>query len=219
MEDKYEKNGITFDSLYDYDDFEVFETKLSNSTSLQIKRFERDIYTPEEKKIIKNEKGEEELKNIPLQSYVRWKYNEHKSKNSNEKELDKLLGLNHNRHILSNAKIVEWSDGSTQLVIGDQYFDIQYSERKNIHFGVTDKVGIIVNKPIQKRMIITPSGENKNEVQAVTDAGKVKLAYNFYNPNEYRKEDYSNNKLSKAKFKEMFEKETGKKRKRSDNFN
>jgi hypothetical protein len=216
--DDQEQFDIDFDNLFNYDEFEVYETKLGNSSSLQVKKFNSETYKPEANQIIKNEKGQEESKNIPLQSFVRWKYSEDKPNDSKEKELDNQLGIKTNKQIISNAKIIEWSDGSSQLLIGNEYYDIRLSELNNIHFGITTHDSIIVNKPIKQRMIITPL-DSKREKIAIADAGKVKLAYNFYNPNEYKKDDYISNKLSKAKFKEVFEKATGKKRGRSDSHN
>src|SRR5689334_15534620 len=113
-----------------------------------------------------NEKGQEEYKNIPLQSYIRWKYTDNTNTvEIKEKELNKLLGIKSKRQIISNAKLVEWSDGTIQLVIGDQYYDVKLSDLKNIHFGlITSNDQIIVNKPISKRMIVTHSE------QAITKA-------------------------------------------------
>jgi hypothetical protein len=221
MADNYEEEGIIFDNLYNYEDFEVYETKLNNLISFQTKKFNKETYTPEPKKMLMNEKGQEEHKNIPLQNYIRWKYTDNPETSNNESkelELNKLLGLKTKRQVISNAKLVEWSDGTSQLVIGDQYYDVKLSDLKNNYFGVPYNDSIIVNKPISQRMNITPSDlDTKVEVSQGfgAQASKVKLAYNFYNPNEYKKEDYANVKFSKAKFKE-FEKNDKQGRKKSD---
>jgi len=92
---------------------EIIEGKLSNITHLQEKEFNINTYINEPKLKIKNEKDEEEIKLIPLQNYIRWKYDKEKKKP------------------ISNTKLIEWSDGSYQLVVGDKFFDIKCTDYIN----------------------------------------------------------------------------------------
>jgi hypothetical protein len=206
--DEHNELNLPFDTLYDFKGYEIYETKFNNMSMLGLNKYDSKTYTHDEKIAIKNDKGDEEIKNIPPQSYIRWKYSNGSDEHSKEKELDSQLGLSNDYKILSNSKIVEWSDGSYQLVIGDEYFDIKFSEIDNIRFGVSsnDNENIIVNDKVQKRMILTPSEHRGDRVKHTEDSTKVKLAYNYYNPNEYRKEDYGNTKFGKNKFKDVFDK-------------
>ena len=208
---------ISYDNLYDFNGYDVYETKFNNMSYFQYNKYDSKTYNADDKVIIKNENGNDEVKNIPLNSYIRWKYNGEDT-HSKEKDLDNLIGLINNKKIQSNAKIVEWSDGTYQLIIGDDYYDIKFSDLKNIRFGLSsdNNENIFVNKPIDGRMILTPCDYQGEKSKLAEDSTKVKLAYNYYNPNEYKKEEYGANKYNRNKFKDFFEKET-KRRKKSEN--
>ena len=58
--------------------------------------------------------------------------------------------------IESNAKIVQWSDGSYSLTIGEEIFDIQAEElRKTNCFVEFEKFAIYKGK-IKQKMIVKP---------------------------------------------------------------
>ena len=62
----------------------------------------------------------------------------------NTKDIDNYLYLNEksnstNNKMISNTKIVEWSDGTMQLLIGNEYFDINLSNIDNSRYAIYDK--------------------------------------------------------------------------------
>ena len=67
------------------DNIEIFEGKFSLLTHFQEKCFDPNTYVKENKIKIKNEKDEIEYKYIPLENYIRWKYNNNKKIISNAK--------------------------------------------------------------------------------------------------------------------------------------
>jgi len=192
-----EEIQMNYQELFDFAKYDVMEAKFNTMTTLQSKSYSSDTYIPEENFNVKNEKGVDEIKEIQLNQFIRWKYNN--NENLRENILDTTLGIKNltNKAISSNAKIVEWSDGSHQLIIGDQHYDILFSEMDNVRFGVRDKSIVVVNKPTRKRLILTPSefstGNKKLErvVDTQETSQKTKLAYNFYDKQIYRKEDFS----------------------------
>lgn len=164
---------IEYDKLQSIIPEDIYEGKLNVMCSFQPKAYNPEKYKPEEKIKIKNEKDEEELKQIPIKNYIRWRVN--------------------GKDIQSNAKIVEWSDGSRQLLIGDEYFDLMFSTMDNVRFGLKDDDNIsIINKPIIKRMLLTQSEKDitKEELDK-GDANKVKLSYSYYDKKTYKKEDFA----------------------------
>ena len=72
---------ITYDKLTNLnsEDYEIIEGKLSTITHFQPLIYNPETYKLEEKIKIKNEKGETEYKQIPLENYIRWKYNQNKN--------------------------------------------------------------------------------------------------------------------------------------------
>jgi hypothetical protein len=217
---------INYEELYNFDNYEVMEAKFNIMTAVQTKIFDKEKYIPEEKFTVKNEKGEDETKEIPLGQFIRWRYEDDPS--DEICELDEILGIKklNDRKMKSNSKIVEWSDGTHQLIIGDEYYDIMFSAMDNVRFGVHDKNknSVIVNKPIKQRLILTPSefSTHVKKVEKVIDKSessqKTKLAYNFYDKQEYRKEDFTSvfGKKKNQNVKKKTEQLINRKRKKSN---
>jgi len=200
---EFEEIKISPEKKFNFSDYEVLEAKFNILTTFQSKVYDSAKYKPEETIVIKNEKGEEEIKEIPLANYIRWKYKDtevNQNRSEIDAELNKAFGiknLNPNKTIESNAKIVEWSDGSFQLIIGEEHFDIMFSNMDNVRFAMEDKEQnlTMINKPIKKRMILTPSeySQRSNEKISKQDESsqKVKVVYSYYDKQEYNKDDYS----------------------------
>jgi hypothetical protein len=233
---------IPYDKLYDFKKFDVMEAKFNIMAMMQMKAYENSKYKPEEKIVIQNEKGVDESKEIPLTNYIRWRYENNSNDDitdnvSNVNELDEALGIknipanNLNKKIESNAKIVEWSDSTFQLLIGDEYFDIMFSNMDNVRFGIDSKDTniTIVNKPVKQRIILTPSEYTKSMRQKEKiinhneNAQKVKVAYSYYDKQAYNKDEFStkfgkkkqNNPLQRPKEASEISKAISRKRKRS----
>jgi hypothetical protein len=208
---EYEEIKVTPEKKFNFTDYEVLEAKFNIMTTLQSRIFDSSKYKPEDKIKIKNEKGEEEAKDIPLVNYLRWKYKDINDNQEHpsciEAELEQAFGiktLNINKKLESNAKIVEWSDGTFQLIIGEEHFDIMFSNMDNVRFGIEDREHnlTLINKPIKKRMILTPSEFSQKTNEKVSkqedNTQKVKVAYSYYDKQEYKKDEFSS-KYAKKK--------------------
>lgn len=214
----FDQVELPFDYLHDFSECEVWEAKFTNLTTLQTSVFEGSKYKAEEKIKIKNEKGEDVEKNVPIGSYIRFRYDDDLADLTDE--VEQAFGLEEtirDKKLVSNARIVEWSDGTHQLVIGDEYFDIMFSNMENTRFGILNEEQnvTVVNKQVKQRMILTPCEYDYNKKERkVTESqesgSKVKLAYSFYDTNEYKKDDFGGKYGAKKS-----EKNTGKKRRRS----
>ena len=156
---------ITYDKLTNLnsEDYEIIEGKLSTITHFQPLIYNPETYKLEEKLKIKNEKGETEYKQIPLENYIRWKYNQ-------------------NNNLISNAKLIEWSDGTFQLVIGDKFFDVSFTKMNNVRYGIkiNDNISLI-NQSVTKRMLISKN-ENDTLKMNYDNVGKskVKVSYSYF---------------------------------------
>lgn len=212
--------GVNYDKLHNFNQYEVYETKFNIITNFQMTGYDNTKYKPEDKTILLNEKGEEEIKEIPPSSYIRWRYSKEKEegvKNNSEGKLTEDLAIKNKGQLESNAKIVEWSNGSYQLVIGDEYYDIMFTNIDNVRLGVMDPNGVIVSNQIKQRILLTPSEQTEmKRTEKLNKTGEnsslVKLAYSFYDKQEYKKDDY-NTKFSLKK--KSNEKVSSKKRRRS----
>lgn len=65
-----------------------------------------------------------------MANFIRWRYSDNAEASHNDAEKEKLtkqVGLDQkeNKKLESNTKVIEWSDGSVSLVIGEQTFEIQ----------------------------------------------------------------------------------------------
>ena len=227
----------SYETLANFNNQDILEAKFNVMTAIQPKAFEKENYKPEEKVVLKNDKNEDEVKEIPLNNYIRWR-NVNKSQEDEmaekEKEREKpsqLLGFkktDKSKKMESNARIVEWSDGSLQLIIGEECFDVMLSTMDNIRLGIKDPVSqsIVINKPVKHRMLLTPSefSTGVKKVEKVIDADesnlKVKLAYSYYDKQSYNKDEFSNKfmkKNPKEEIKKINPDKLFKKRKRSTN--
>ena len=164
-EEVLETISIPYDKLtnLEKDNFEIIEGKLSTITHYQPIIFNPETYKMEEKLKIKNEKGEIEYKQIPLENYIRWKYNQ-------------------NKNIISNAKLIECSDGTHQLVIGNKFFDVTFTNMNNVRFGlkVDDNLSVI-NQIVSKRMLISKNESDSPKMKhEQIGKSKVKLNYFFF---------------------------------------
>ena len=206
-----EEIEVPYDNLVDFDNFEIYETKMGNLARIQPKAFKKDTYKLEEALKIIDQKGEEFEKKIPLMNYIRWRYSENETEEEVNEENTYLKKLNLEtkikRKIESNAKIVEWSDGTWQLIIGEEMTDITLSDINNIRVGVVNKEKDIIHvgKNLEKKLILKASEFNKKELNNsnanITDkttGSKVKLAFSYYDKNEYVKDDFGG-KFGKAK--------------------
>ena len=155
---------------------EIFEGKLSIFSSFQFKGFDSDTFKPEGKIKIRNEKDEEEFKTIPVLNYIRWK---------NENLMQK-----------SNSKIVEWSDGSYSLFIGEKHFDILLTNMDNIRYGINAGDVSLISNPVKKRMVVT--SDDGISQQQEQKGSMVQIKGRYYNAQICKKEEMSS-KYSRRK--------------------
>jgi len=229
-EEKYEDINIIYDNLFDFKNYEIFETKFSSLTRPQQKAFDSKTYEKEKPLLIKNERGQDTEKIILHKNFMRWKYSQEDiddttdniETNDNDPFNLTKLGIKDkiNKKIETNSKIIEWSDGSYQLVIGDTYFDILISDAANTNIGLLDIENDIVNvgKSIDKKMILMVSEDFEDrdflETNKHLERSKVKLANTFFDSTHYVKDENMNKYSKKPSKKEDNESMAGRKRSR-----
>ena len=160
-------------------DIEIFEGKLGLISYIEDKVFNKSQYKIEPKPNIKNENGEEESKPIPLERFIRFK-------------------LDDKKKLKSNAKLVEWSDGSMSLFIGKKYFNISTQKLMNSRIGVkvNDDMSLVgLNIPKRMTASLTEEDEIKIKKFIEDDRSKVKISYTI----KGTKEDNVKNKYLKKK--------------------
>lgn len=215
VEEKMEVK-IPYKLTYDFKHFDVYETKLGNLTAIQDKLFNKDTYKPEEPIILTDDKGKTVEKKIPLENYIRWKYSDsHIQKDTTEKLLLEHFNIKPliDKEIVSNARIVEWSDGSFQMAIGSHYYDIILSDANNLRFTVDcpqHHVQLLGSK-IRSKMILKKSqmleqdSEDLDEFTSISNVrsgdSKVKTThFSYFEKNKYSKEDFSSRSGKLASF-------------------
>ena len=173
--DKIEALYLNKDQYSFPKDIEVFEGKLGLISYLQENIYNKSQYKIEPKPSIINENGENENKPIPLERFIRFKLDDKKLK--------------------SNAKLVEWSDGTMSLFIGKKYFDISTQQLYNSRIGVKiDDELSLVGLNIPKRMTASLTEEDAIKVKKYTEdvTSKVKISYTIEGDNnEYLKSNKS----------------------------
>ena len=165
-------------------DIELFEGKLGLISYLQEKVYNSKNYQPEPKPHIINENGEKEVKSIPLERFIRFK-------------------LDENRKLKSNAKLVEWSDGTMSLFIGKKYFNITTQKLMNCRIGVkvNDELSLIgLNIPNRMTASLREEDTINAKKYREDETSKVKITYasqrnnTFAEPEKNKKNKFLNKK-------------------------
>ena len=157
-------------------DIEIFEGKLGLISYIEDKVFNKSQYKIEPKPNIKNENGEEESKPIPLERFIRFK-------------------LDDKKKLKSNAKLVEWSDGSMSLFIGKKYFNISTQKLMNSRIGVkiNDELNLVgLNIPNRMTASLTEEDALLARKFKEDESSKVKITYA-----NQSKDNYDMNKNNK----------------------
>lgn len=69
-------------------------------------------------------------------------------------------------NIESNAKIIEWDDGSFSVAIGDEMFDVRKEEIHNSSIYIKYDSEIVVQKSgISDKIFVKPSHRNTRHIQ------------------------------------------------------
>ena len=157
-------------------DIEIFEGKLGLISYLDEPIYNSKNYQIQPKPSIINESGKKEEKPIPLERFIRFK-------------------LDENRKLKSNAKLVEWSDGSMSLFIGKKYFNISTQKLMNCRIGVkiNDEVSLVgLNIPNRMTAFLTEEDALLARKFKEDESSKVKITYT-----NQSKDNYDMNKNSK----------------------
>ena len=155
-------------------DIEIFEGKLGLISYFKEPIFNKSEYSIEPKPSIINENGEKEEKPIPLERFIRFK-------------------LDDKKKLKSNAKLVEWSDGSMSLFIGKKYFNISTQKMINSRIGVKVNDDLsLVGLNIPKRMTASLTEEDAIKVKKFTEENinKTKISYTIKGDNDYVKSKF-----------------------------
>ena len=162
-------------------EIEIFEGKLGLISYLAEPIYNPKTYTPEPKPQIINEKGEVEKKAIPLERFIRFK-------------------LDDNKKLKSNAKLVEWSDGTMSLFIGKKYYNITTQKLMNYRIGVkiNDEMSLVgLNIPNRMTASLTEEDAINSRGYKEDDTNKVKITY--VNQRSVASDDKNNKFLSKKR--------------------
>lgn len=112
--------------------------------------------------IIWFQKGVETEKVCMIEDIIRWRIapNQHRPENQDFSltHLDKKLEIDQASHakVESNTKIVQWSDGSYSLAIGDEFFEINMENLTNRQFYAQFEKFLLFKGSINKKMIVKP---------------------------------------------------------------
>lgn len=224
--------GIPYNKLYNFSDYDIYEGKFGNIARIQFSCFDSKTYEPEAPIVFIDEKGHRVEKIFPYDKFIRWRYSNEEGKVTQEKDeteenLLRILNIENQdrRHIESNARIVEWSDGSFQLIIGNEYFDININKSANTRLAVNadNEHALVIGESIKKKMIIKRNFkyENLNRRESISfedirklkennkEDSKIKTFHSYYNKNKFSTEEYKSKsgKISAALIKQIQKRE------------
>ena len=149
--------------------------KLLNIVKIQNKPFDESTYHPEKPIKYMNEHGKEVIKSFNLLNVIRWRYANKEAKEpytetETVKKLRDSIGYTArypDKKIETNTKIVEWSDGTSSLVVGDEYFDMIHSKSNNTHVYLKSDDLLVHKHKVENKVIIKPSNISKRAHKAI----------------------------------------------------
>ncbi len=221
---------IPYNKLYNFKDYDVFEGKFGNIARIQFSCFNPDEYEPENPIILTDEKGHKVEKVFPYDKFIRWKYSTDNNKHNlnedeTEKELLELFNLENqqDKEIQSNARIIEWSDGSHQLLIGNEFFDINVNKVSNTRLAINceNEHSLMLGDSIRNKMIIKRNMKYDSKAakrresysyedirplkEMIKEDTKVKTFHSYYNKNKFTREEYmsKSGKISESLIKKV----------------
>ena len=99
---------------------------------MQPKAYNSD-YVPEKPIKYSNEQGKIVSQKFNLLNVVRWRYAEDSPKTNEPLQAEGAGYVQTEQQCRkeSNTKVVKWSDGTYSLVVGDEYFDMNFSKCNN----------------------------------------------------------------------------------------
>ena len=156
-------------------DGENFEIKLLNIVKIQSKPFDPNTYNPEKPIVYVNEHGKEIVKKFNLLNVVRWRYADKNCTQTFEnteyiKHLREAIGYKErypDRKIESNTRVVEWSDGTHSIIVGDEYFDMNFSKSNHSHVYLKSDDILVHKNKMNQKCIIKPSKISKRATKAI----------------------------------------------------
>ena len=155
-------------------DGDCFEMKMPNIVKIQPKPFDPDNYQPENSIKYMSDHGKEKYKSFNLLNVIRWRYTDKTEEpfieTDSVKDLRESVGYKArypDLEIESNTKIVEWSDGTHSLIVGDEYFDMGFSKATNTHVYLKTDDLMIHKNQIDRKCIVKPSILSKRAKKAI----------------------------------------------------
>jgi len=147
---------------FQHEDGKLYDVKIPNFLQVDPTRFEAKAYLEE---LIENAKestkDEIELNRLRAENTIRWRY----AKDSNGELIHE-----------SNAQVIEWSDGSLSLKLGEEYFDVIQSELTDTFLATySEESSLLTTDGIfTNSMKIVPTSTNSKIHKKLTTAIQAK---------------------------------------------
>ncbi|CAI2364808.1 unnamed protein product [Moneuplotes crassus] len=162
-------------------DEDCFEMRMPNIAKIQSQPFDPENYQPEKAIQYKNEHGLIKEKSFNLLNVIRWRYTDSTTEpfvlTDKAKQMQEAVGYKPrypDKQIESNAKIVEWSDGTFSMMIGDEILDLNFSKTTNSHLYLkTDDLLVHKNK-VNRKCLVKPSKESKRAMRSIVQNANEK---------------------------------------------
>ena len=104
---------------------DLIELKLPSSLRIQPVAYDGSTYKIEDPILFKNDKGLMQERACAIENIIRWRYGQEGFEVTDEVIDGKMeIKSGEKQRVESNAKIVQWSDGTYSLAIGDEFFEI-----------------------------------------------------------------------------------------------
>ncbi|TNV78270.1 hypothetical protein FGO68_gene14112 [Halteria grandinella] len=137
---------------------EFIDLKLPSTIRIQPTAFDKATYQIEDPLHVKNDNGQTQIKASAVDDFIRYRFTTESTSVDGE-SVHPVVGLAQTKgheKIETNTKIVQWSDGTYSLAIGDEYFDLNIEKLTTRQIFAQHEHYALYKGKAEKRMIIKP---------------------------------------------------------------
>lgn len=208
--DKTKLGEINDELFYNFNNYNIYELKLSNLASVQTNTFNKETFEPEPTIKIQDDKGKNVEKRILYDNFIRWKNltSQKEDANTENSEINDFFNLKSklNNILLGNSQLILLSDDTYKLKIGNNIFDINIADSSNLAFSISnnDNYNVIGGK-LQNKILLKKSyfdmfsSKRKSSVSyedyikndnPMENNVKTKLFHSYFDKNKFTREEY-----------------------------
>ena len=197
LSDDLPKVQLPSEFAVDTAEYTVFSLRTNTASKVNFEPYNESTYEKEPHELITDQRGKEFEKFTSQDQYIRFRPTEIKL---DEDAFLTAFRSNKASDCGSNAKLIEWSDGTMSLAVGNNMIEITKSDALNTKVAFKNGSFYKTKADLAAKLMLTTNSQKRDEVLKIhTNINKTltQTTYTFFDPNEYNKEDFARGRKGK----------------------